>query len=94
MIYQYSNDLTQSERSWPEDYTHENGNYTNICCQCSLHFVGHKRRVVCKKCTNQVPKQSFAELLHNLVAHPLLAICNALHLYKLGSWIHDDIFKF
>lgn len=37
---------------WAEDYMHENGNYQNTCCLCNLLFCGHKRRVVCKACTN------------------------------------------
>lgn len=39
-------------------------------------------------------KQSFAEFIHNAIGHPLLAIANALHLYRLGSYIHDKLFKF
>lgn len=35
---------------WPEDFSHENGNYNCICCYCDVMFVGHKRRVVCKQC--------------------------------------------
>lgn len=35
---------------WPEDFSHENGNYQNKCCHCGVIFVGHKRRVVCKVC--------------------------------------------
>jgi hypothetical protein len=37
-------------RSWTEDYSHENGNYTCLCCECGLTFTGHKRRVACKEC--------------------------------------------
>ena len=40
------------ERDWPEDFALENGNYQNICCDCSLPFVGHKRRVQCKACAS------------------------------------------
>lgn len=36
--------------NWEEDYEHENGNYINICIECSMPFKGHKRRVVCKMC--------------------------------------------
>lgn len=41
-------------RDWPEDFSYENGNYTNNCCRCKQLFVGHKRRVFCKECTNAV----------------------------------------
>lgn len=38
---------------WPEDYSHENGNYECECCYCRVHFKGHKRRVVCKVCAER-----------------------------------------
>lgn len=36
--------------SWPEDFDHENGCYECSCAYCHRHFLGHKRRVVCKIC--------------------------------------------
>ena len=42
------------ERAWEEDFTHENGNYCNVCRRCEQAFFGHKRRRVCKECaTNE-----------------------------------------
>lgn len=41
---------TREERSWPEDFGSENGNYVCQCCKCELLFTGHKRRVICKVC--------------------------------------------
>lgn len=38
---------------WPEDWTHENGCYCNICSVCHARFLAHKRRVVCKCCDRQ-----------------------------------------
>lgn len=35
---------------WPEDFSHENGNYWCICSLCHANFTGHKRRLVCKAC--------------------------------------------
>lgn len=43
-------DLIRSGRNWTEDYIHENGKYTNVCAKCKSVFLGHKRRVVCRKC--------------------------------------------
>lgn len=40
-----------TEKDWTEDFTHENGDYFNQCCECKETFRGHKRRVVCRKCT-------------------------------------------
>lgn len=34
------------------------------------------------------------EFIHNTIGHPLLAICNAVGAYRLGTFIHDRIFKF
>lgn len=40
-------------RDWTEDNAHENGNYECICHACHQHFIGHKRRVVCKVCASK-----------------------------------------
>lgn len=40
-----------SPHDWAEDASHENGKYKSQCCQCDVTFIGHKRRVVCKRCT-------------------------------------------
>lgn len=45
--------LFEIDRNWIEDFSHENGNYSNICILCNNRFLGHKRRVVCKKCNNK-----------------------------------------
>lgn len=42
-----------SERDWPEDFLHENGLYNNWCCGCQKTFLGYKRRVICKLCSEQ-----------------------------------------
>lgn len=34
---------------WPEDFEHENGNYQRTC-DCGATFMGHKRRMTCRKC--------------------------------------------
>ena len=39
-------------KDWPEDYGYENGTYTCKCCECDGLFIGYKRRVVCKECSN------------------------------------------
>jgi hypothetical protein len=36
--------------NWPEDASHENGDYECACARCGATFYGHKRRVVCKVC--------------------------------------------
>lgn len=51
-------DSTHDERSWPEDSSHENGNYSNSCCHCLRMFTGHKRRVVCKVCATEPSAQA------------------------------------
>ena len=48
-----------TEHNWPEDFSHENGNYNNECYLCKVVFVGHKRRKVCRVCAN--PKSIHAE---------------------------------
>lgn len=39
------------EKNWTEDFSHENGNYLNHCIICKDDFFGHKRRVLCKSCS-------------------------------------------
>lgn len=48
--------LYMNERSWPEDFKSENGDYINKCVYCKLLFKGHKRRVVCRVCAKEVMK--------------------------------------
>ena len=43
-----------SPKNWTEDYKRENGNYTCRCCSCKEYFFGHKRRVLCAECANQL----------------------------------------
>jgi hypothetical protein len=42
--------ICEEERNWPEDFSHENGQYYCSCVYCGERFVGHKRRVVCRRC--------------------------------------------
>jgi len=42
-----------SPLNWKEDFKHENGNYTCICYQCKRNFIGHKRRPLCKECSDK-----------------------------------------
>jgi hypothetical protein len=49
-------DSTHEERSWSEDAGHENGRYSCSCAHCLRMFVGHKRRVFCRVCSNHPPK--------------------------------------
>lgn len=50
--YKFLRDTTQAERSYSEDFSHENGSYHNTCMYCGRGFLGHKRRVICKVCIN------------------------------------------
>lgn len=38
------------ECDWTEDFEHENGNYHHKCLTCGCDFIGHKRRMECRKC--------------------------------------------
>lgn len=39
-----------TERDWPEDKSHENGNYHCKCYWCGCMFIWYKRRFACKVC--------------------------------------------
>lgn len=47
----YIEGFGRGPRDFPEDYRHENGQYFNLCVRCQWHFVGHKRRVLCRECS-------------------------------------------
>lgn len=44
-------DRAPDETDWREDWNHENGAYKCRCIGCGVLFIGHKRRIVCRKCT-------------------------------------------
>lgn len=48
--YKLLKNTTHEERSYPEDASHENGNYFNVCHECLREFTGHKRRGICRAC--------------------------------------------
>ena len=54
----FGNMVTSKPGSWPEDFSHENGNYECKCCHCGATFYGHKRRVTCKVCASPAPDHS------------------------------------
>jgi hypothetical protein len=51
--------MEQNEKDYKEDFSHENGNYSNICLKCKNEFMGHKRRVICKTCLNKARNENF-----------------------------------
>ncbi len=42
---------TPAQRDWLEDASFENGNYESRCVECEQPFIGYKRRVLCKACS-------------------------------------------
>lgn len=55
----YSTLLTIREsRDWKEDFSSENGNYTNLCRNCKRTFTGNKNRVVCRTCNTLKDKDN------------------------------------
>ena len=69
-----------SIHDWPEDFSHENGNYLCRCFYCNRVFTGHKRRVVCRECAYSSPKGNFMTVEQIAkVAHEInRAYCQAL----------------
>lgn len=45
-----SQQLVMRAQDWNEDAALENGNYENICGLCRCGFIGHKRRILCRRC--------------------------------------------
>lgn len=46
-----------STKNWTEDFSLENGNYQNRCSICGYLFMGYKRRVVCKECSEKAEEE-------------------------------------
>jgi len=51
-------ELAHNERSFPEDYHLENGNYMCQCIVCNKPFIGYKRRSYCKLCNVIIQKDA------------------------------------
>lgn len=62
--YSLLKNSTFKERAWPEDLNHENGVYYCDCCVCGRQFQGHKRRVLCRVCTNETTSPHAAPVSH------------------------------
>lgn len=60
------------EGNLEEDFSHENGNYLNVCTVCGKEFFGHKRRMICKSCYEQ-NNQSF--ILFNSIQEAVESLC-------------------
>jgi len=56
--------MNDNDRDWPEDFSHENGNYMCRCYKCGEIFRGHKRRVMCKVCAAPPKLNFFQRLFH------------------------------
>jgi hypothetical protein len=55
--------LGSLDKNWQEDSSHENGNYCCKCSECNCMFLGHKRRVICKECSNKPAQPTVKESL-------------------------------
>jgi DNA-directed RNA polymerase subunit RPC12/RpoP len=69
------------KRCYPEDYKLENGMYVCKCSDCGEAFQGHKRRVICKLCSNK------------RLAESRPAPRYELRLGKFGHYFYDTKYK-
>lgn len=79
-------DSTHDERSWPEDASHENGNYYCLCGECGRQFTGHKRRGLCKVCVVSPPLRNIGCEAHTDVRAPHCPICLDIELSELRAF--------
>lgn len=49
--------IKKTDRDHSEDFKLENGKYEHICYRCKQKFYGHKRRIICKKCKDEIAKK-------------------------------------
>ena len=47
-------EIETDPRSFPEDSKYENGGYINSCVCCENEFMGHKHRIICKICQDEL----------------------------------------
>ncbi len=53
---------SDDSRNWVEDYSHDNGQYMNLCRTCTRLFMGYKRRIQCRDCAHPQPSTEGATL--------------------------------
>ena len=44
-----------TQRDWPADFKHVDGDHELTCRSCGESFRGHKRRTICAACVNTPP---------------------------------------
>lgn len=59
---------TDPAKDWSEDFSHENGMYYCRCCHCKSLFIGYKRRVVCRQCSDRASASAEVLLSYKLIA--------------------------
>jgi len=47
---QQEGERAATDHDWPQDWSHENGQYENICDDCNTPFIGGKYRRQCRRC--------------------------------------------
>lgn len=80
----------QYEGNWTEDFSHENGNYMNICKECRNEFFGNKRRVVCKLCFSKPHTMTTEQALEELKLSVLKYITKLESLNRPQSVTGDE----
>lgn len=92
----------QSNRDFPEDFEHENGMYYCNCRVCGQHFIGYKRRVVCKVCVGELVKgaespPSSPAAMDKVSKHDLARLIGSLEAYAKtakpeSQWMPQTVF--
>ena len=51
--YKLLRDTTRDQRDYPADFHSEHGHNECVCGHCGRNFGGHKRRTICRACTEE-----------------------------------------
>jgi hypothetical protein len=80
-----------TEFDFVQDFAKENGNYDNVCDKCASHFIGHKRRIFCKKCQDGIDLTKLQNRL-NVTMEPLRIALEGEIIVKVSRI--DEIIKY
>jgi hypothetical protein len=64
-------------RDWTEDFKDENGNYDCRCAECDKPFIAHKRRVLCKVCSNLLASTASPVMADEVTDEQVETACKA-----------------
>ena len=86
-----------TSKDFPEDFSKNNGCYSNMCSHCNNIFYGYKRRILCKECesmSNSVKEFKVGSMVRVLTdtysTIPKHSICEIIEVDEHGCEVRWD----